>query len=142
MFAVLDTNHFRVIAEGGEAAANLLQQATNSGAEVLLSIITVQEATGGWLALINRLQAGRDQVRAYASFEKTILAFHRFGILSFDDDAADRFHSLRKARPQDGTMDLKIAAICLAHDALLLTRNTLHFAGIAGLRVENWLDQA
>lgn len=34
-------------------------------------------------------------------------------------------------------MDLKIAAICLAHDAMLLTRNVADFSG---LRVENWLD--
>ena len=37
-------------------------------------------------------------------------------------------------------MDPKIAAICLAHDALLLTRNLADFARVAGLRVENWLD--
>lgn len=37
-------------------------------------------------------------------------------------------------------MDLKIAAICLAHDAMLLTRNLSDFRHIPGLRVENWLD--
>jgi len=37
-------------------------------------------------------------------------------------------------------MDLKIAAICLAHDATLLTRNVADFQNIPGLRVENWLD--
>lgn len=36
-------------------------------------------------------------------------------------------------------MDLRIAAICLVHDALLLTRNTRDFA-FPGLRQENWLD--
>lgn len=37
-------------------------------------------------------------------------------------------------------MDLKIAAICLTHDAMLLTRNVGDFVSIDGLRVENWLD--
>jgi tRNA(fMet)-specific endonuclease VapC len=37
-------------------------------------------------------------------------------------------------------MDLKIAAINLVHDAILLTRNLVDFAKIPGLRVENWLD--
>ena len=37
-------------------------------------------------------------------------------------------------------MDLKIAAICIAHDALLPTRNLVDFAKAPGLRVENWLD--
>jgi tRNA(fMet)-specific endonuclease VapC len=37
-------------------------------------------------------------------------------------------------------MDLKIAAICLAHDALLLTRNLVDFRRVPGLRVEDWLE--
>ena len=39
-----------------------------------------------------------------------------------------------------GTLDLKIAAIAISHDALLLTRNLVDFAKVPGLRVENWLD--
>lgn len=37
-------------------------------------------------------------------------------------------------------MDLKIASICIVNDVLLLTRNLSDFEGLAGLRVENWLD--
>lgn len=37
-------------------------------------------------------------------------------------------------------MDLKIAAICIAHDAMLLSRNLVDFEKVPGLRVENWLD--
>ncbi len=37
-------------------------------------------------------------------------------------------------------MDLKIAAICVTHDILLLSRNLLDFQKVPGLRVENWLD--
>jgi predicted nucleic acid-binding protein len=32
-----------------------------------------------------------------------------------------------------------IASITLAHDATLLTRNTQDFAGVPGLKTENWL---
>ena len=37
-------------------------------------------------------------------------------------------------------MDLKIASICIAHDALLLTRNLVDFEKVPRLKVENWLD--
>jgi len=37
-------------------------------------------------------------------------------------------------------MDLRIANITLAHDATLLTRNSMDFTQVPGLRFENWLD--
>jgi tRNA(fMet)-specific endonuclease VapC len=43
-------------------------------------------------------------------------------------------------RQKVGTQDLKIACICLAHEATLLTRNVADFTPVPGLRVENWLD--
>jgi tRNA(fMet)-specific endonuclease VapC len=50
------------------------------------------------------------------------------------------FLALRKELRRVGAMDLKIAAICLVHDAVLLTRNLVDFSKVPGLRVENWLD--
>jgi tRNA(fMet)-specific endonuclease VapC len=47
---------------------------------------------------------------------------------------------MKSLRQQVGTQDLKIACICLAHDATLLTRNLADFKPVPGLRVENWLD--
>ncbi len=140
MFVVLDTNHFREVAEATPLAANLQSRVVERDADVFLSIVTVHEAVGGWIALINSKTAGRDQVQVYASFQKTILAFQKFELLPFDEEAAAHFESLKRKFKQAGTMDLKIAAICLAHDATLLTRNLEHFDFIPGLRVENWLD--
>lgn len=49
MFVVLDTNHFREVAEATPLAANLDRNVAQKNAEVFLNIITVQEAVGGWL---------------------------------------------------------------------------------------------
>jgi lipopolysaccharide transport system ATP-binding protein len=39
-----------------------------------------------------------------------------------------------------GAMDLRIACIVIEHDAVLLTRNTVDFGKVPGLKFENWLD--
>jgi tRNA(fMet)-specific endonuclease VapC len=83
---------------------------------------------------------GREQVHAYTRFQKSIEAQTQLSILPFDESAARLFENLKRQRLRCGTMDLKIASICLAHDALLLTRNLSDFEKVPGLRVENWLD--
>jgi tRNA(fMet)-specific endonuclease VapC len=60
-------------------------------------------------------------------------------ILPFNELAADRFEALRKQPVRIGTMDLKIASIALAADALLLSANLRDFERVPGLRVGNWL---
>ena len=39
-----------------------------------------------------------------------------------------------------GAMDIKIASIALANDAILLTRNLNDFQKVPGLRVADWLS--
>jgi tRNA(fMet)-specific endonuclease VapC len=62
--------------------------------------------------------------------------------LPFDDEAAARYGLLRaqlrrEGRPV-GAHDMMIAAIALAADMTLVTRNEREFAVIAGLRVMTW----
>jgi len=59
-------------------------------------------------------------------------------IADFTLDAANRFEDLRGQRVRAGTIDLKIAAICLSLDALLLTRNTRDFEKVPGLKIADW----
>ena len=120
--------------------AALERRLSANEAQVFTTIITPQEAFEGWFALINRQSAGRDQIRGYAQFQHSIALLMKLTILPFDEDAADHFHRLQSERVRIGTMDLKIAAIGLAHDATLLTRNLVDFEKVPGLRAENWLD--
>ena len=140
MLAVIDTNYFRELAFATPLARRFIARAEAENVELFTSIITVQEATSGWLALINFAKAGREQIRAYQRFQATVLAFQSLDILPFDDEAATHFHHLQDQRIRVGTMDLKIASICIAHSATLLTRNLSDFDKIPGLRVENWID--
>jgi tRNA(fMet)-specific endonuclease VapC len=65
-----------------------------------------------------------------------------FVSLPFDDLAAGHYGIIRATLERAGTLiganDLLIAAIALAHDCLLVTRNSREFERVVGLRLETW----
>jgi predicted nucleic acid-binding protein len=65
-------------------------------------------------------------------------AYRAIQVLEFDERAATQLQRLRQARLGVGTMDLKIAAIVLAHKAKLITRNIVDFRKVSELNVEDW----
>lgn len=64
-------------------------------------------------------------------------------VLPFDLESAAIYGSLRASLESAGTPlaepDLRIAAICLRHDATLATGNVRHFERVPDLEVEDWL---
>jgi tRNA(fMet)-specific endonuclease VapC len=56
----------------------------------------------------------------------------------FDAAAASAFDAFSGLRIRGGIMDQRIAAIAVARNLVLLTRNRTHFTGIPGLIVEDW----
>ena len=82
-----------------------------------------------------------DRRRLLEFFEN--LVFPRLTILPFDEESARTYARLRselerKGRPRFEP-DLQIAAIALRNRLTVVTGNVRHFAGIPGLKVENWL---
>jgi tRNA(fMet)-specific endonuclease VapC len=67
-------------------------------------------------------------------------------ILPFDTPADRAYARLRWALEQAGTPigpnDMLIAAQALAHDCVLVSANIDEFSRVAGLRVENWLEES
>lgn len=102
-------------------------------------VVAAEEQCRGWLAEIARLRDPDKQVRAYDQLAKLFDFLGDWDIVRFDVRAADRFTRLRKQLRRMGAQDLKIAAIALANDALLLSANLRDFDRVPGLRVENWL---
>jgi len=140
MLAVLDTDHFSELVRGSPAGTHLMGRIEDQQAQVFVTVITAQETFEGWFALINRQKAEMAQTTAYAQFLKSLETLVKFAILPFDEDAARVFERLQERRIRIGTMDLKLASICLAHEATLLTRNAVDFSKVPDLRADNWLD--
>ncbi len=140
MFVVLDTNHFTEFADASVLGKRLMRRITKCDADVFTCIVTLEETNRGWLALLSRHTPGRAQLNAYAMFQRSMECLIQLPILPFDEGAANLYHELKRTHPRLGTMDLKIAAICIAHEAILLTRNLKDFSKLPGLHSENWLD--
>jgi tRNA(fMet)-specific endonuclease VapC len=79
-----------------------------------------------------------EQISAYQKLERHIANYRKILVLSFDGKAGEVFQNLRKHYPRLGTMDLKIAAIAIANQSTLLTRNTKDFSQITNLSIEDW----
>lgn len=59
-------------------------------------------------------------------------------VLPFDVAAGNTLDRLVAARIRIGTMDLRIAAIALINQLVLVTRNVRHFGLVPGLVTEDW----
>jgi tRNA(fMet)-specific endonuclease VapC len=138
---ILDTDHVSILQHAdSDFAATLQERLTNTSDHVIATTaITLEEQSRSWLSLINRYTDVRRQVAYYDRFVATFRFFAKWRVVSFDDTAAVRFQDLRLQRIRIGSTDLKIAAICLANQATLLSRNLADFRQVPGLQIEDWL---
>jgi tRNA(fMet)-specific endonuclease VapC len=105
---------------------------------IAVSVVTVEEALRGRLAVLARQSTGEARERAYAKLMETVRFFSSVQVVLFDIRCEQQFQALRSQRVRVGTQDLRIAATALAHDLTLVTRNRRDFARVPGLVVEDW----
>lgn len=137
---VLDTDHLSAMGYATIVGKRLIERLESSGREVCTTAISVDEQLSGLLAAIHARREPEQEIEPYAELVARVEFLASFMILPWDDDAVQRFEMTKGAKVKAGTMDLKIASIVMAHDAILLTRNVRDFAQVPGLRFENWMD--
>jgi tRNA(fMet)-specific endonuclease VapC len=136
---VLDTDHLSILERGGTESLRLRERlVSQSPEEVATTIINFEEQMRGWLAYVAKARSLTQQIEAYRRLRRHLDNYRLIPVLDFDEQAAAELTHLQKARVRIGTMDLKIAAIALANDATLLTRNLSDFGKVPGLKVEDW----
>ena len=137
---VLDTDLFSLMDRSASLESHRLRFRLSNiqKDELATTIITFEEQTRGWLAWIAKSKTLEQEVERYRDLRKMIESYRNVKILDFDEIAASHFAMLRKEHRRLGTMDLKIAAIAIANNATLLSRNLKDFGKISALQVEDW----
>lgn len=136
---VLDTDHMSFLQFSmSDHAVELARRLRESSDEACTTIVTYEEQTRGWMAYMAKARSISAQVEAYGHLQTHLQNYRRIRVLNFDHEAASIFENLRRARLRVGTMDLKIAAICLRNDALLLTHNAGDFSRVSSLKIDDW----
>jgi tRNA(fMet)-specific endonuclease VapC len=136
---LLDTDILSIVQRAdGASYQKLVEKLDSAGEEVAVSIVSFEEQMRGWLAFIAGARAPAQQVHAYAKLRALLEDFNTRPVLDFYDRCASEFEQLARSKLRVGMMDLKIAAIAIAHDALLLSRNLVDFRKIPGLRLDDW----
>ena len=137
---ILDTDHLSVLERREQPAVGYLLRrlAEVSPLEVMTTVISYEEQMRGWMAYIARARSMAQQITAYGRLLSHLESYRGIPVLGFDEAAASQFQRLRRRHRRMGTMDLKIAAIVLSRNEILLSRNLGDFGQIPNLQVEDW----
>ncbi|HBB98616.1 MAG TPA: PIN domain-containing protein [Blastocatellia bacterium] len=140
MVVILDTDHLTVIQRRAEPAYSRLRARLSklSPNTVQTTIVSFEEQMRGWLAVIARVRNQSKEVAAYQRLQALLRFFNEIPVLDYTDVVAPRFEDLKRLRLRVGSMDLKIAAIVLSQDGLLLSANLKDFQRVPNLQVEDW----
>jgi tRNA(fMet)-specific endonuclease VapC len=137
---VLDTDHMSLLEHPHSQDATRLRARIERVAPDLrvTTIISFEEQTRGWMSYIAKSRTLVKQVEAYRRLRLQLQNYCSIRVFDFDARAAVQFQNHRHIQHKIGNKDLKIAAIVLANDATLLTRNTEDFGLVPGLKFEDW----
>lgn len=118
---LFDTDHISVLQrKSGESYLRLTDRISRSRPDdFALSVISFHEQCLGANTLINRAKTDAQVIVGYNLLNEILQGFRSQGI-------------------RIGTMDLRIASICLVHDLTLLTSNRHDFEQVPNLQIEDW----
>lgn len=137
---VLDTDHISLILRGHPQVVVRLQSLDLK--QWAITIISIQEIFNGWIVSLNGPQYKDRQVELYTRFWQSNKFFQKAQVLNFDAMAQEYYNqilllcpNLNKRRLEK---DVKIAAIAMTHQAIVVTRNQRDFALVPELHLEDW----
>lgn len=138
---ILDTDCFSLWQQNHPM---MVQRVDVNAENLAVTIVTVEEVIRGWFNVISQASASSQAdklVWGYTRLWDTLDDFKNLNILKFDQNAFTIYTEFRRQRIRISTQDLRIAAIVLANNAILVTRNYRDFSQVPGLVQEDWTIQ-
>ena len=133
---ILDTDHISFYQRGDLNVINRLSSANPKNLAV--TVISLEEQMYGRLSEIKKATSAISLITAYSRLEITLDYFKSVQVLPFDQNSHTAFEGLIRQKLRVGTQDLRIAAIALSVNGIVVTRNQKDFGKVPNLQVENW----
>lgn len=141
---VFDTHIVTLLSYGQTQKLRARIELVPEGEVLAVAVITLMQVLGPRYDSIYKAANAEEMKRATEGFRSSKPVLDGFQVLYHTEASYRRFEAMMKSKKgkkkQEDRADLMFASITLAHDALLVTRNTKDYQGIADLRVENWAD--
>jgi len=138
---ILDTDCFSLWRKNDPM---IVQRVEVNAENLAVTIVTVEEVIRGRFKVIkdaSQPSQADKLVLAYTKLWDALDDFTNLNILKFDQNAFTIYTEFRRQRIRIGTQDLRIAAIVLANNAILVTGNYRDFSQVPGLVQEDWTIQ-
>jgi tRNA(fMet)-specific endonuclease VapC len=134
---ILDTNIVTLSQHGN---SHIAQRAKVVGiANIFITTVTLEEQLKGRLAAISRCATKPELLPiAHQNLLITQRYFCNMNLLEFNQECCECFKKLRQQKINIGTQDLRIAAIALVKNAILVTQNYQDFIKVPDLKMEDW----
>ncbi|MEH2465826.1 type II toxin-antitoxin system VapC family toxin [Nostoc sp.] len=133
---ILDTDHVSLFQQLHPVITQRIN-AVNSE-DIAITIITVEEQLRGRFNVIRKASSSDALLLAYAKLQATLEFLKNVRSLKFDEYAINCYEYLIRQRIRISTQDLRIAAITLSVNGILVTRNWKDFEKVSNLRLEYW----
>ena len=133
---VLDTDHLSLYRYGHDEVTARVEAIPAD--QLAVTIITIEEQLRAWYTQVRRARDAASLARAYQGLFEVAEISKIVRVLPFTPQAVDRYLELRTLLPRVGKLDLSIAAIVLAFEGILVTRNRRDFEQVPNLQLNDW----
>jgi tRNA(fMet)-specific endonuclease VapC len=136
---ILDTDHISLLLGNYQPVRDKVLQLK---AECSITVISVQEIFNGWVGQLNRVENEAYKIEIYQRLHLTTQFIQQMPVLNYEQAASVQYQQIIKDNPilakRRLEKDMRIAAIALANNAIIVTRNKRDFEQVPQLTIEDW----